>query len=161
MAIDKRAKPATAASVRTGGTSPAAAPAVGSLKGTGTRQATTPMKTKRQQADFLAGCTLDERVYCVRLVSLLRDSYWMAELVRQILDEESRCSRRWTIRSLRELLDNFDTIEALADNAQRLGPNWSNHPILRAIRNEWQEDEITDYIGERGIRRLIESAHKK
>jgi hypothetical protein len=85
----------------------------------------------------------------------------MAELVRQILDEEARATRRWTIRSLRELLDNFDTIEALADNAQRFGLNWSNHPILRAIRKEWQEDEIENYVGERGIRRLIESAHKK
>jgi hypothetical protein len=159
MPTDKRSKPATAVSARNAGS--AEPSPVGTLKGTNRKSTTTPAKVRRQQSDFLAGCSMDERVYCVRLISLLRDDYWMAELVRQILDEEARATRRWTIRSLRELLDNFDTIEALADNAQRFGLNWSNHPILRAIRKEWQEDEIGNYVGERGIRRLIESAHKK
>ena len=123
-----------------------------SKKGGGVRH------TRRQQADFLKGCTLDERSYCVRLVRLLRDDYWISELLRQILDQESSSPYCWTLTELKALLDNFDTIEALVKNAKRLGHNWSNHPILRAIREEW--GEIEDYKNERSIRELVESARR-
>jgi hypothetical protein len=136
---------------------PAATP--DSANSTAAAQAAEPVL--EQRSEFLIGCDSDERAYAVRLIRLLRDNYWMAELVRQILDQESKTRWNWTIKSLKELLDNFSTIEALADNARRLGNNWSNHPILRAVREQWGDDEIADYQGERRIQRLIESAHKK
>ncbi|HEY3455439.1 MAG TPA: hypothetical protein VGK64_12615 [Bryobacteraceae bacterium] len=137
----------------------------GALMDTQTANATGSQKTnkrasRREQADFLKGCNPDERCYCVRLIRLLRDDYWMAELVRQILDKEAQSKYGWGIKDLRKLIDNFDVIEALADNAQRLGHNWSNHPILRAIRQEWGgDDEIEKYKSDRRIQRLIDSAH--
>jgi hypothetical protein len=116
---------------------------------------------RKEQTDFLAGATLDERAYCIRLLRLLRDNYWMAELIRQILDKEARSRYQWTIKGLTALLENFGGIEALASNAQRLGCDWSNHPILRAIRAEWGDEEIQDYKGELRVKALIESAHSK
>ena len=117
-----------------------------------------PRKTNQQQADFLVGCTPDERAMCVRLVRLLRDNYWVSELVRQILKKEAETPNLLAVAELRKLLDDFSTIEALADNAQKLGNNWSDHPILRAIRDEWEE--INEYKSERAIDRLIKSARK-
>ncbi len=98
----------------------------------------------------------------MRLVRLLRDNnYWVAELIKQLLDKEAQSTHEWTINDIRKMLDNFETIEALADNAQRLGQNWSNHPILRAIRDTWGDQEIQDYVGDGRVQRLIESARRK
>jgi hypothetical protein len=100
----------------------------------------------------------DERAYVACLVRLLRDNYWVSELVRQILTMESKATHQLTIKKLTALLDDFSTVEALASNARRLGNNWSNHPILRAIREEWPE--IESYKDECAIRALVESAKK-
>lgn len=128
-------------------------------RGRPTRKDVEAKRTMADQADFLAGCTLDERAYCVRLIRLLRDSnYWVPELIRQILDKESRSRFNWTIEEVKKLLDSFDTIETLAENASRLGLNWSNHPILRAIRTTWKDDEIVEYTSNARIRKLVESA---
>lgn len=110
---------------------------------------------------FLRGCNADERVYCVRLIRVLRENCWIAAFVRAILDEEACAPYRWTIKKARQMLDNFDVLESLADNARRLGNNWSNHPICRAIRKEWGEAELQDYKTERHIRSLIESVNKE
>ena len=116
-------------------------------------------KAKRTGQDFLLGCTPDERAWCARLVRLLRDKYWVAEFVRQVLAKEASTRHELTTKYMRGLLDNFDTIETLTSNAKRLGQTWSDHPILRAIRDEWQE--IQEYQDERTIRDLIESATRK
>jgi hypothetical protein len=97
-----------------------------------------------------------ERPYVVRLVRLLRDNYWASELVRQILEMEAGSRHQLTIKKIQNLLSEFDTIETLAHNAKKKGGRWCNHPILRAIRNDWTE--IDDYIDECSIRNLIESA---
>ena len=93
-----------------------------------------------------------------RQVRLLRDDYWVSELVRQILTMESQTTNQLTIKQLTELLNNFSTMEALAGNAQTLGANWSDHPILRAIRDEWEE--IDEYKSQSAIRRIVDSAGK-
>jgi hypothetical protein len=131
-------------------------------RGRPTREDAEAKQTIAAQADFLAGCTLDERAYCVRLIRLLRaNNYWMPELIRQILDKESSSRYDWTIEGVKKLLDNFDIIETLAENASKLGLNWSNHPILRAIRMTWKDEEIIDYTSNTKIRKLIESARPK
>ena len=130
-------------------------------RGRPTREEKQAKIEREGQSDFLVGCTLIERAYCVGLVRLLRDDYWMAEFVRQILDKESKSKWQWTIKNANALLDNFDTVETLAGNAQNLGQNWSNHPILRAIRKEWEDDEIVDYLSDKRVRGLIESAQGK
>jgi len=92
----------------------------------------------------------------VRLVRLLRDKYWVAEFVRQVLTKEASADHSLTIKNMSKLLKQFDTIEKLAAKAQYLGEAWSDHPILRAVREEWLD--IQDYKGELAIRKLIESA---
>jgi hypothetical protein len=101
----------------------------------------------------------DERAQVARLIRLLRDNYWVGELIRQILAMESQTRHQLTIKTIAKLLDNFDTIEALANNARQLGANWSNHPILKAIRDE--REDIQDYQNERTIQALVDSAEKK
>jgi len=112
-------------------------------------------------SDFLAGCTPDERSYCVRLVRVLRDNYWITTLVTAILDKEATNKNQISMKWLTQLLKDLDNIEQQAYNAQRLGNNWSNHPILRAIRKEWGDQEIAEYQSERRIAELIESAHRR
>jgi hypothetical protein len=103
----------------------------------------------------------EERVWVVRLIRLLRDDYWATELVRQILSEESQNTSRLSIKDVFELLKNMEIIETLASNAIKLGNNWSNHPVLKAIRKEWPDDEICEYKSQRAVRQLIESATRK
>ena len=114
------------------------------------------VKAKRTGQDFLLGCTPEERAWCVRLVRLLRDKYWVTEFVRQVLTKEASADHSLTIKNMSKLLKQFDTIEKLAAKAQCLGEAWSDHPILRAVREEWLD--IQDYKGELAIRKLIESA---
>jgi hypothetical protein len=116
---------------------------------------------RSEQSDFLVGCALDERAYCVALVRLLRENYWLAEVLRHILDKEALDRYNWTIKNVKEVLDNFATIDTLAYNAGRLGLAWSNHPVFRAIREERGDDEIRNYKSNIRIQELIESAHKK
>jgi hypothetical protein len=58
----------------------------------------------------------------------------VGELVRQILKAEAQTTHQVTIKKIRALLNNFEVIETLTNNAKRLENNWSDHPILRAIR---------------------------
>jgi hypothetical protein len=101
----------------------------------------------------------DERAYVARLVRLLRENYWVAELVRQILDMEARVRHQITIKKIQHLLEEFSTLEGLARNARILGQSWSNHPIMKAIREEWPD--VASYKDECEIRRLVESATKR
>jgi hypothetical protein len=129
-------------------------------RGRPTREQALEKAACREQADFLAGCTVDERAYCVRLIRLLRDKYWVTEFVREILDRESRSRWNWTVELAKKSLANYETLEALASNARRIGNTWSNHPVLRAVRREF-DNEIADYMDDRRVRDLIASASKK
>ena len=111
--------------------------------------------------ELLAAVSWIERAYCVGLVRLLRENYWLTEVVRQILDQEAQSKLNWSIKRLRQLLDNFSTLDTLAANAAKIGNNWSHHPVLKAVRDEFGDREIHDYRSDEKIRLLIESAHKK
>ena len=117
-------------------------------------------KTRSEQHDFLFGATLDERAYCVSLIRLLRETYWLALALRHILDQEALSKYQWTVKKLKDMLDEFATLDVLAQNASRLGNRWSDHPVLRAVRKEFGDDEISDYKSDLLIQALIESAIK-
>lgn len=111
------------------------------------------------QADFLSKCDLDERALCTRVIRLNRENYWLASLMRQILQLDAANRKRVNIEDIRALLNNFDTIDTLATNARKLGPIWSDNPVLKAIRDNWAE--IDEYKDSCDLRRIIESAHQK
>lgn len=117
------------------------------------------IEERKVQADFLSKCDLDERALCTRVIRLNRENYWLASLMRQILQLDAANRKRVNIEDIRALLNNFDTIDTLATNARKLGPIWSDNPVLKAIRDNWAE--IDEYKDSCDLRRIIESAHQK
>lgn len=66
---------------------------------------------EKTAADPLAGCTPDERSYCVRLVRLLRYNYWVTTLVTAILDKEAQNKHHISMKWMKQLLDDIENIE--------------------------------------------------
>ena len=120
-------------------------------------------RSRAEQADFLIGCSLDERADAVRLVRLLRSNYWLANFARQVLRLEADHPSQVPIEKVQRQLDNIATIEDLVGRVQFIGRQRNNyfqsHPAVRAVVEEWG-DEIFQYKSDQDIRELIESAKK-
>lgn len=130
-------------------------------RGRPTREESENNKMRELQADFLVGCSLEERASAVRFIRLIRTNYWLSNFAKQILELDAENPFLVTIEKVQAQLDKTAVIEDLVGRVQFIGrnqKNWFiNSPAVRAVIDEWG-DEIFQYKSDKDIRNLIESS---
>jgi len=129
-------------------------------RGRPTHEESEQRATRKVQADFLVGCSIEERAWCVQLIRLLRTNYWLSHLLKNILRLDADRPQLVTIEDVRRQIDQAEDLDELVRKIQFVGRTgwWRDHPVVNAVAEE--DAEIYQYRSDSAIRQLIESAKK-